>query len=843
MTLGQHRRAVGVFPTRNDAEHALNELRDSGFAMTQVSVVARDAERNEDIAGADVRDRVGTKAEEGAGIGALTGGGLGGLTGLLVGLGALAIPGIGPVMLAGATATTIATTLAGSAIGAVAGSLVGALVGLGIPEERARVYNERVSRGEYLVILDGTDAEIARAEAILKGRGIQEYGIYNAPNGELAAPVTTTPTPVVASTASIGRNKYAIGYFPHRQNAEQAIAALRSAGFPLGQVSLVAERFERREPFAGLDLRDRLDAIRMGLPDDRARFYNDRLTRGDYLVVVNGTEEEAHRATSILSNHGIQEWRIYDPTEVGTTHRDIDRRDETPGVAAAAAGYVNPTRSDYDVMPGGASTAAGYVAPVTTDDVVNRNDTPVISSATTGYAAPTPIGQSDVNIGGHKRAAGVFLYRRDAEAALTELRDSGFPMAQVSVVARDADHQAPLAGAEMHEPTGNKAGVVGNKADEGAKGGAVTGGALGGIGGLLVGLGALAIPGVGPIVLAGAGATALATAAAGGAIGAAAGGLTGGLVGLGIPENRARLYSDRINKGEYVVFVDGTDDEVRRAEAILRRRGIEEFETFDLPDNFTTTPAIDGIGATPLGYAVTPDPISGIGSAPIGYTPIPETTGIDRPLQTIKRAIGAFPHHRDAEAALAELRDSGFPMNQVSLIAKDVDGSDHIGGVDRNVPTGNKADKGAAAGAATGGALGGLGGLLVGLGTLAIPGIGPVMAGGAVATAIATAITGGAIGAAAGGLTGGLVGLGIPENRAKVYSDRINRGEYVVFVDGTDDEVRRAETILKRRGIQEFEIFDIGRDHVAHPTSTDYSTLVSPDSPPVIVIDNRDRTV
>ena len=56
------------------------------------------------------------------------------------------------------------------------------------------------------------------------------------------------------------------------------------------------------------------------------------------------------------------------------------------------------------------------------------------------------------------------------------------------------------------------------------------------------------------------------------------------------------------------------------------------------------------------------------------------------------------------------------------------------------------------------------------------------MAGGAIATAIATALTGGAIGAAAGGLTGGLVGLGIPENRARVYSDRINRGEYVVFV-------------------------------------------------------------
>ena len=148
--------------------------------------------------------------------------------------------------------------------------------------------------------------------------------------------------------------------------------------------------------------------------------------------------------------------------------------------------------------------------------------------------------------------------------------------------------------------------------------GAATGGALGGLGGLLIGLGALAIPGIGPVIAGGAVATALATAVTGGAIGAAAGGLTGGLVGLGIPENRARLYSDRINRGDYVIFVDGTDDEVRRAEAILRRRGIEDFETFDQPDiqnrtsDFTPNPAVDGMGASPMGYAVTPDPISGI---------------------------------------------------------------------------------------------------------------------------------------------------------------------------------------------------------------------------------------
>lgn len=181
MALGQQKRAVGVFSHRQDAEYALNELSRSGFSMAKVSIIARDADRQADIAGVDVSGHVGNKADEGASAGALTGGTIGGITGLLVGLGALAIPGVGPVVLAGELATALATTLAGGAIGAAAGGLLGALVGLGIPEERAKVYNDRVSSGDYLVIVDGTEDEIARAEFILNGGGIQEWGIYDVP--------------------------------------------------------------------------------------------------------------------------------------------------------------------------------------------------------------------------------------------------------------------------------------------------------------------------------------------------------------------------------------------------------------------------------------------------------------------------------------------------------------------------------------------------------------------------------------------------------------------------------------------------------------------------------------
>lgn len=554
--VGRQRRAVGVFPTRRDAEDALHELRDSGFAMNRVSVITRDADRGDEIAGADVRDRVGNKADEGATLGALSGGVLGGLTGLLVGLGTLAIPGIGPVMLAGATATAIATTLSGTAIGAVAGGLLGALVGLGIPEERARVYNERVARGQYLVIVDGTDEEIARAEAILSRRGIEEYGVYDAPYVVDVPAAETTTTTSGATGIDFVRNKYAVGFFPHLRDAELAIDDLRDAGFPLSGISVVAQNFERREPFAGIDLRDRFDAMRMGLPDERARFYNEKVVQGDYLVIVNGTEDEVRLAAAILSGRGIQEWQVYDPTAIHSTLPDYTTT------------TANPVVTD--------NTGIGRDSVLHADDMWgDRYDTPGVAAAPAAYPSTTTPAAIPDRVARHKRAIGVFPYRRDAETAIADLRDSGFPMSQVSAIAKDADPNHPIAGVDTTSH------VVGNKADEGAKAGAATGGALGGLGGLLVGLGTLAIPGLGPVMLGGAAATAIATAISGGAIGAAAGGLVGALAGLGIPEEQARIYNDRLARGYYLVMVEGTEDEVRRAEAILSRHRIQEFGIYD----------------------------------------------------------------------------------------------------------------------------------------------------------------------------------------------------------------------------------------------------------------------
>jgi len=200
METQQYKRAVGVFRSREEAEDALNALRSSGFSMNRVSVLAKDTNRSEEIAGVDVQnrnefretnrveDRSDNESQEGAGIGAVTGTALGGLGGLLVGLEALIIPGAGPFLAAG----TVATTLAGAGIGAAAGAIVGALTGLGIPEEDAKAYSKQISQGDYLVMLEGTDEEINRAGLILRDRGIHDWSVYTMSGDRYDSGVATT---------------------------------------------------------------------------------------------------------------------------------------------------------------------------------------------------------------------------------------------------------------------------------------------------------------------------------------------------------------------------------------------------------------------------------------------------------------------------------------------------------------------------------------------------------------------------------------------------------------------------------------------------------------------------
>src|SRR5438477_569772 len=105
-----------------------------------------------------------------------------------------------------------------------------------------------------------------------------------------------------------------------------------------------------------------------------------------------------------------------------------------------------------------------------------------------------------------------------------------------------------------------------------------------------------------------------------------------------------------------------------------------------------------------------------------------------------------------------------------------------------------KAPEGAATGAGTGGAVGGVVGWLVGIGSLAIPGVGPFIAAGPIMAALA----GAGVGAAVGGLSGALIGMGIPEYEAKRYEGKIKEGNILIAVHSEDsDERKRAKEIFK----------------------------------------------
>jgi hypothetical protein len=205
---GQYKRAVGVFERREDLEAVIRALKDANVDMNRVSLIARHVDNVEGAS--EITEQGGNEAQEGAGIGASTGTVLGGVGGLLVGLGVLAIPGVGPILAAGVEINALASTLAGAGIGAATGGIVGALVGLGIPEEHANMYNDRVKAVQYLLLVSGTEADVRRVESIMRDRNVADFNIYDAPdlaNGgssldaeQAAARKGTTTTTDVHST-------------------------------------------------------------------------------------------------------------------------------------------------------------------------------------------------------------------------------------------------------------------------------------------------------------------------------------------------------------------------------------------------------------------------------------------------------------------------------------------------------------------------------------------------------------------------------------------------------------------------------------------------------------------
>ncbi|HEV8718643.1 MAG TPA: general stress protein [Candidatus Binatia bacterium] len=134
-----------------------------------------------------------------------------------------------------------------------------------------------------------------------------------------------------------------------------------------------------------------------------------------------------------------------------------------------------------------------------------------------------------------------------------------------------------------------------------------------------------------------------------------------------------------------------------------------------------------------------------------------------------KSVVGLFDGLTEAQAVVQDLVNHGFPRDDISIVAPHTQGEHARSAA---APDDTDETSGAVIGAGTGAVLGGIAGLLVGIGVLAIPGIGPILAAGP----IMAALTGAGIGALAGGLIGALTDLGVPEEEARYYAEGVRRG-------------------------------------------------------------------
>lgn len=154
----------------------------------------------------------------------------------------------------------------------------------------------------------------------------------------------------------------------------------------------------------------------------------------------------------------------------------------------------------------------------------------------------------------------------------------------------------------------------------------------------------------------------------------------------------------------------------------------------------------------------------------------------------LKTVIGLFDSRDQAERAVSTLRGRGF-HEEISILAAD---KGKAGGAARSPGEGSLAT-----GASTGGVLGGLAGLAMGVGALAIPGIGPIVAAGPIAGLLS--------GAATGGIAGGLIDWGIPAERGKFYEGKVKEGKILASVRTNEVKVNDAAQILRQNGAHDVE--------------------------------------
>ena len=176
--------------------------------------------------------------------------------------------------------------------------------------------------------------------------------------------------------------------------------------------------------------------------------------------------------------------------------------------------------------------------------------------------------------------------------------------------------------------------------------------------------------------------------------------------------------------------------------------------------------------------------------------PFINTTKRKKSKRMSKKSVFCIATSRDqTDQIVNRLKTASFSSNEISVLFPDRGTT-----FDFAHEKSRKAQEGAVTGAGTGGVIGGALGWIVGIGALAIPGVGPFIAAGP----IVAALSGAAVGATMGGIAGGLIGLGIPEVEAKRYEDKVKAGNTLISVHTEDaGDIARAKDIFEQVGAQD----------------------------------------
>jgi hypothetical protein len=151
--------------------------------------------------------------------------------------------------------------------------------------------------------------------------------------------------------------------------------------------------------------------------------------------------------------------------------------------------------------------------------------------------------------------------------------------------------------------------------------------------------------------------------------------------------------------------------------------------------------------------------------------------------------VAVYKKMEDAEEAIQKLSDAKFPVTQVTIVAKNLHSEKQVHGYVTACDVSKSA-------ATTGAWVGGIFGILIGAAFLWLPGVGPVIVGGSLASMLLGGAEGALAGAAASGIFGLLVGWGISKQHIIKYEELVKAGAYLVIAHGTPEDVARAKSIL-----------------------------------------------